>query len=398
MHFEEVILIASILVILSILTIRISNRFGIPSLLFFLVIGMLAGSDGVGGIYFDNVRLAQEFGTVALAFILFSGGLETNWKTIRPAVGGAISLATVGVLITTLLVGVVAAFLLHIPLLQGLLLGAIISSTDAAAIFSTLGSQNLKLPTRTTSLLELESGCNDPMAIFLTIGLTQLVSNPETSIVSVLLLFVEQMGIGLLCGLIFGFIAGKLIPILHLEIEGLYPVLTIALVLFIFGVTALLQGSGFLAVYLAGLVLGNSSLNRQGDLARFHDGIAWLMQIALFLSLGLLVFPSQLPGVIWIGLLLAAFLLFIARPASTLIALVLTRMPFREKIFVSWGGLRGGVPIVLATFPLLAKIPAASLFFNIVFFIVLTSVLVQGTSLPFVGRKLGVILPPEKAA
>jgi len=391
--FEEQILISSILLLLCVLVSKISHRVGIPVLLCFLGIGMLAGSDGPGGIYFDNAALAQSIGIVALTLILFSGGLDTQWQAVRPVVWSALSLATIGVLLTTVLVGLAAIFLLHVSLLEGMLLGAIISSTDAAAVFSVLQTSKIRLRERLTSLLELESGCNDPMAVFLTLDLTILLTTPHASVASLVLLFFKEMGIGALCGLLIGKGASLLIPRLHLEVEGLYPVLTIALALFVYGLTAVLGGSGFLAVYLAGMVLG-STLKEVRALNRFHDGLAWLMQIALFITLGLFVFPSHLPPIIISGLLLAGFLIFVARPVSVLISLVFDRMSIGEKLFVSWMGLRGAVPIVLATFPLLAGFSKASLFFNLIFFIVLTSVLLQGLSLTPVAKLLGVIVPP----
>ncbi|MDQ6661797.1 MAG: potassium/proton antiporter [Chloroflexota bacterium] len=395
MHIEEWLLVASVLLLLSIVAWKVSSRLGIPALLLFLGIGMLAGSDGPGGIYFDDAFVAQSVGIVALAFILFAGGLETRWKVVRPALGGALALSTVGVFLTAVVVAVFAFFLLHVSFLEGLLLGAIISSTDAAAVFSVLGARNLQLTGQIIPLLELESGCNDPMAVFLTLGLTRLLTNPHESVLAVITLFVQQMGIGAICGLLLGWIAILVISRVKLEVAALYPVLTMALVLLTYGLTATLGGSGFLAVYLLGLLLGNSSVQRINRLTRFHTAISWLMQIAMFLILGLLVFPSHLPPIIGSGLLITGVVIFIARPIGTLAALLPIRMPMREKLFVSWVGLRGAVPIVLATFPLLAGLPQAPLLFNLVFFIVLASVLLQGTTVPLVAKWLGVITPSQ---
>jgi potassium/hydrogen antiporter len=393
MHFEEWLFIASILLLLSIIAWKVSSRLGIPALLLFLVIGMLAGSDGPGGIYFDDALVAQSVGIVALAFILFAGGLETDWKTVRPALGAALSLSTLGVLLTAAVVAVFSLWLLHVSFAEGLLLGAIVSATDAAAVFSVLGARNIQLTGKLLPLLELESGTNDPMAIFLTVGLTSLLTNPHESIFSILLLFVRQMGIGTVAGLLLGVIAIWLLKRLNLDVEGLYRVFTIALVLFAYGLTALLGGSGFLAVYLVGLLLGNSTVQRVDRLSRFHDSLAWLMQIAMFLILGLLVFPSRLPAVFISGLLITGVAVFIARPVSVLLALLPVKMNFREKLFVSWVGLRGAVPIVLATFPLLAGLDRASFLFDLVFFVVLASVLLQGASVPLVAKWLGVVIP-----
>ena len=394
MHFDAWLLVSAVLLLLSILAWIVSSRLGIPALLFFLAIGMLAGSDGPGGIYFDNVFLAQSIGVVALAFILFAGGLDTEWKVVRPALGGALALSTVGVLLTAIVVALFAMLLLHISFLQGMLLGAIISATDAAAVFSVLGARQLHLKGILIPLLELESGSNDPMAVFLTIGLIQLLTDPRQSFLNVIVLFIQQMGIGAISGLVLGWVSLQLIKHLHLAVVSLYSVLTIALVLFTYGLTATLGGSGFLAVYLMGLIVGNSSIQRVNRLARFHDAIAWLMQIAMFLILGLLVFPSRLPTVAVSGLLITGVAIFIARPVSVLISLLPVKISLREKLFISWVGLRGAVPIVLATFPLLDNVPQASALFDLTFFVVLVSVLLQGTTVPLVAKWLRVVTTP----
>ena len=397
MHFDEWLLVSSLLLLLSILAWKVSSRLGIPALLLFLGIGMLAGSDGPGGIYFDDALVAQSVGVVALAFILFAGGLETDWKVVRPVLGGALSLSTIGVLLTAVIVAIFALIVLHFSFAEGLLLGAIISATDAAAVFSVLGARNLHLKGKLLPLLELESGTNDPMAVFLTIGLTRLLTNPHESVLGLLLLFVQQMGVGAVLGLLIGWAAIWLISHLNLDVEGLYRVFTIALVLFTYGLTAWLGGSGFLAVYLVGLLLGNSSVQQVDRLSRFHDSLAWLMQIAMFLILGLLVFPSRLPAVAASGLLITGVAVFLARPVSVLIALLPVKMSLQEKLFAGWVGLRGAVPIVLATFPLLAGLSKASFLFDLVFFVVLASVLLQGMSVPFVAQWLGVIDPAPAA-
>lgn len=321
MHFDEWLLISLILLLVSILAWKVSSRLGIPALLLFLGIGMLAGSDGPGGIYFDDALVAQSVGVVVLAFILFAGGVETEWQVVRPVLWGALSLSTIGVLLTAVVVAVFALLVLHVSFLEGLLLGAIISATDAAAVFSVLGARNLHLTGKLLPLLELESGTNDPMAVFLTLGLTQLLASPHEPVFGVILLFVQQMGIGAVLGLLIGWAAIWLLKRLHLDVEGLYRVFTIVLVLFTYGLVAILGGSGFLAVYLVGFLLGNSSLQRVDRLSRFHDGLAWLMQIAMFLILGLLVFPSHLPAVVGSGLLITAVAVFLARRVSVFLAL-----------------------------------------------------------------------------
>ncbi len=391
MNFDEWLLISSILLFLSIVAWIASHRLGIPALLLFLGIGMLAGSDGPGGIYFNNAAIAESIGVVALAFILFAGGLDTQWRVVRPALGAAVALATIGVLITAVVVAIFAVLIAHMSILEGLLLGGMLSATDAAAVFSVLGARKLHLSGKLLPLLELESGLNDPMAVFLTIGLIRLLTNPHESIFAVLLLFLQQIGIGAISGLALGWGAILIISRLKFDIEGLYPVLTIALVLLTYGLTATLGGSGFLAVYLVGLMLGNSRLRRVDQLNRFHDGLAWVMQIGMFLVLGLLVFPSHLPALLGIGLLITGVSVFVARPVSVLLVLLPTKMDLREKLFVSWVGLRGAVPIVLATFALLAGLRDGAFLFDLVFFVVLASVLLQGTSVPFVAKWLGVV-------
>jgi len=384
----------ALLLLLSVLASKVSERFGIPALLLFLVLGMLAGSDGPGGIYFDDAALAQFVGVTALSLILFSGGLDTDWNSVRPVFKYGLTLSTLGVLLTTLLVGLFTQVVLRSSLLEGLLLGAIVSSTDAAAVFSILRSKGVSLKGQLKPLLELESGSNDPMAVFLTISLVQLLTQPATSLANLILLFGVQMSLGVIAGYVMGKGIVFLANHLRLGYEGLYPVLTLSSVLFTYGVTNLIGGSGFLAVYLAGIVAGNHDFIHRRSLLRFHDGIAWLMQIAMFLTLGLLVFPSRLVPIGGASLLIALWLVFIARPASVFVSLFPIRaLSVREKTLVSWVGLRGAVPIVLATYPLLARIPQADLIFNVVFFIVLTSVLLQGTTIPLMARWLGVDEP-----
>ncbi len=390
---EYVLIGASVLLLISVLVSKISDRFGIPALLLFLVLGMLAGSDGFGGIYFDDPALAQFISIIALVLILFSGGLGTEWNQVRPVIKEGLLLSTFGVLITAVVVGLFASVLLGISLLEGLLLGSIVSSTDAAAVFSVLRSKGISLKGKLKPLLELESGSNDPMAIFLTIGLIQLITQPNASPLSLVGLFIQQMVIGAIVGYGIGKVMLLLVNRLKLGYEGLYPVLVLSLVFLAFGVADLIGGSGFLAVYLAGIVLGQQDFLHQKSLTRFYDGVAWIMQIAMFLTLGLLVFPSRLVPIMGVGLLIAGCLMFIARPASVFLSLLPSKLNWREKTFVSWVGLRGAAPIVLATFPLLAQLEQASIIFNIVFFVVLTSVLLQGTSLPQVAKWLRVDTP-----
>ena len=385
--------VVAVLLLLSVLASKFSDRFGIPVLLIFLGFGMLAGSDGPGGIYFDDPVIAQYVGMIALAIILFSGGLDTQWKDIRPVLREGATLSILGVLLTALVVGLFTHWVLDFDWLTSLLLGAIVSSTDAAAVFAILRARGINLKQRVKSILELESGSNDPMAVFLTIGLIQLILNPSGTFFQIALLFVRQMLIGGVIGWLAGRVALYLINRIKLGYEGLYPVLAFALIFLSFGITNLLEGSGFLAVYLAGLILGKHEFLHKRSLLRFYDGLAWLMQITLFLTLGLLVFPSQLPAIFLPGAGIALVLILAARPLGVFASLALARLPVRETLFISWVGLRGAVPIVLATYPMLAGLPEANTIFNVVFFVVITSVLVQGTSIPFAARLLRVQAP-----
>ncbi|MCP9440673.1 MAG: potassium/proton antiporter [Nitrospira sp.] len=390
---EQLLLGASILLLLSVLAGTASGRLGVPALLLFLAIGMLAGSDGPGGIHFDDPFLAQSIGVVALAFILFAGGLDTDWTTVRSQLGRGLALSTIGVAITACLVGVFATVAVGFSWLEGLLIGAIVSSTDAAAVFAVMRSRSVRLRDPLKPLLELESGSNDPMAVFLTIGLISLMTGASASVIDLVVMFLRQMVVGAAIGYGSGKLIVELVNRLRLEYEGLYPVLTLSLVLLTYSGSASLGGNGFLAVYLAGLVMGNRDFIHKRSLLRFHDGLAWLMQIAMFLVLGLQVFPSQLFPVAGIGLSFALFLMLCARPVAVFLPLALTTLSMREKTMVAWVGLRGAVPIILATFPLLAGLPQAPMMFNLVFFIVLTSVLLQGTSIPLVARWLRVDEP-----
>jgi cell volume regulation protein A len=390
-------LAGSVLLLLGILASKVSSRLGIPALVLFLAVGMLAGSEGPGGIHFNDPRLVQTMGVFALAYILFAGGLDTNRRSVRPVLREGMVLSTLGVAITALLVGWFVHATLDFSWREGLLLGAIVSSTDAAAVFAVLRSRGVNLRGNLKPLLELESGSNDPMAVFLTLGMVMLLTEPTASVLSLAPMVIWQMA----AGAAFGYLSGKgaviLVNRLRLDYEGLYSVLTLTLVPFIYGLASLAKANGFLAVYLAGMVMGNSAFVQKKSLLRFHDGLAWLMQIAMFLVLGLQVFPSHLLPVVTIGLAVAAFLMLIARPVSVFAALSLSRLTLQEKGLISWVGLRGAVPIVLATFPLLAGIGKAEILFNMVFFIVLTSALLQGSSIPLVARWLKLEAAPHGA-
>ncbi|GMV90957.1 MAG: hypothetical protein AMXMBFR82_07350 [Candidatus Hydrogenedentota bacterium] len=388
-----ILLVTGFLVLASILASRISDKLGVPALLVFLGIGMLAGSDGPGGIHFDNAEVANLVGTIALAFILFSGGLDTNWRIIRPVAARGIVLATLGVAVTAGLVGLFAWAALGFSILTGLLLGAIISSTDAAAVFSVLRGRGVGLKGQLKPLLELESGSNDPMAVFLTLSMTQILTEPDFQWAGLIPAFFLNM----LGGAIVGLAAGKLTSLmfnrLRMDYEGLYPVMSMSIVLLTFGIAEYLRCNGFLAVYLCGIMLNSADFTYRRYVVKFHDGLAWLMQIVMFLVLGLLVFPAQLPSVALKALLAALFLMFVARPVAVALGLWGSPFPWRERALVAWTGLRGAVPIVLATFPWMAGYENSVMVFHVVFFTVLTSVLVQGTFLMPVARLLKVDEP-----
>ncbi|CAN5413753.1 potassium/proton antiporter [soil metagenome] len=389
----NVLLIGSFLFLLSIFAGKTSYKFGVPTLLLFLFIGILAGSEGIVGINFDDPNLAQFIGIVALNFILFSGGLDTSWKTIKPVMWQGISLSTLGVLITALSVGVFVSFITDFTIYEGLLLGAIVSSTDAAAVFSILRSKNLGLKTNLRPTLELESGSNDPMAYFLTIAFLGLVVNQDQSLYSIVPFFLQQIIIGAILGFAFGKMSKIMINRIALDFEGLYPVLAIALMFITFSATDFLGGNGFLAVYLCAVYLGNHDIIHKRTIMKLFDGLAWLMQIVLFLTLGLLVYPSQVLPVVGIGIFVSVFMIVIARPLSVFISLMFFKMKMRRRWYISWVGLRGAVPIVFATYPLLAGIDKADMIFNIVFFVSITSVVIQGTTLSLVAKWLHVALP-----
>lgn len=390
---NQILFAAGLLFLVSILATVITPRLGVPLLFVFIIIGMIAGEDGPGNIHFADFRLTNLAGTAALAVILFDGGMRTSFKTFRVGLGPALSLATVGVLITMLVVGWLSSVVLNLPLAQGMLLGAIVSSTDAAAVFSLLSNRTVSLNSRVTSVLEIESGTNDPMAVFLTLGVIAYLQSPETfTTQQFLLLLVEHMGIGGVLGLAGGWLLARSLNRLQLN-ESLYPVFALFSCFLLFGLTALLGGSGFLAVYLAGLLVGNRKVRALASIRRFHDGIAWMAQIGMFLILGLLVSPHKLLTIALPALLIGLVLILAARPLAVVISLLPFRFPWREQAFISWVGLRGSVPIVLATFPWIAGIENAGLIFNIAFFIVLVSLLLQGWSVPLAAQMLKLFIP-----
>ncbi len=368
---------------------RAAGRLGVPVALFFVLVGMVAGTDGLGNLAFDDYALSFRLGTVALVVILFDGGLNTPLASVRQGIKPAVTLATLGVALMAGVLGVTAHFLgLDWP--QALLLGAIVSSTDAAAVFSVLRGSGLHLKQRVGVTLELESGLNDPMAVILTIALTSLAVTGEPPTWSLALDIAAQLAVGAVAGVAFGRLGGFVLRRARLPAAGLYPVLTLSLAAVAFGVPTLFNGSGFLSVYLAAMFLGNEAVRYRTGLLRVHDALGWLSQVGMFLILGLLATPSRLPAVAGLGLGLGFFAAVVARPLVVLLCLLPFKFTWPERFFLGWVGLRGAVPIVLATFPVLAGAPGAQGIFDAVFFIVLVNAVVPGASVGWMTKRLGI--------
>ncbi len=405
LSIEFFLLIASLLLFFSLVIGKTGYKYGVPTLLLFLIIGCIAGTDGLGLIDFNSPQMAQYIGVIALNVILFSGGMDTRFAEIRPVLVPGVLLATGGVLLTALLTGgfiyLITNNLFHsitLTLVESLLLASIMASTDSASVFSILRSKGLHLKENMRPLLELESGSNDPMAYMLTIVMLQLLNSPDISGWAVLGLLAKQLCLGGLCGVVLGKIAVRIINRINLNNDALYSVLLFTIMLFLFGFTSFVGGNGYLAVYAGGLFVGNSRFVHKRSSLKFFDGLTWLCQIVMFLSLGLLVNPSELLPVAGVGLLIAIFMIIIARPLAVFACLSpFKRFSFKGKLFASWVGLRGAVPIIFATYPWIEGVPHAKMMFNIVFFITILSLILQGTFIAKLAHWLHLDLPmPQK--
>ncbi|EGO63890.1 potassium/proton antiporter [Acetonema longum] len=385
-----IILLTGVLMIVGVLGARFSSKMGMPSLVFYIGVGLILGEF----FYYDNAFVTQLFGIFALIVILFEGGLQTHWEVVRPVMRPALSLATLGVAATAGVIGVCAKWLLDVSWLEGLLFGAIVGSTDAAAVFAAMGDKNVRQ--RLSATLEAESGMNDPMAVFLTVLLIGCIQSPDISWSEMLLKLFWEMALGGLTGIVFGKMAVWGVNRVQLKSSGLYPILALAFAVVAYSATSLLHGSGLLAVYLMAIILGNSDIVYRQAIFRFNEGFAWMMQIFLFILLGWLAFPEKLMAVAWQGLALSALLILVARPLGVWLSTPGREWQRNERMFIAWAGLRGAVPIVLAIYPLMAHIEKSQLIFNAVFFVVVTSALIQGSTISYLGEKLGAMAAGRK--
>lgn len=388
MRLEILLGISGLLLFLCVFANKISDKYGIPSLLLFLAMGMLAGSDGIGKIQFQNARLANYIGTIALIFILYSGGLETKWNSIKPILLRGCILSTLGVFLTAAFLFIFSHYIVGLSMEISLLLSVIVSSTDAPAVFAVLRHQKVQLQNNLKSVLEFESGSNDPMAVFLSTAAITMLNTPEVNLLQFIATFVLQMSLGTAAGLLFGRTAVYILKKWSLPYQGLYPVYGISVTLLTFSITQLINGNGFLAVYLCGIVMGNNPFILRRHLIRFNDALAWIMQISMFLILGLLVNPRELGNVVGVSFACTLLLMFAARPLAVYISLFKSSFNNKEKLLISWAGLKGAVPIILATYPLMEGFPNSQFLFNLIFFLVIISVLVQGNTLPWLAKKL----------
>ena len=401
---ENILLVGSILLFVSIIVGKTGYRFGVPALLLFLVVGMLFGSDGLG-LQFHNAKEAQFIGMVALSIILFSGGMDTKFTEIKPILSPGIVLSTFGVLLTALFTGLFIWWLsgmsgpnIHLPLSTSLLLASTMSSTDSASVFAILRSQKMNLKHNLRPMLELESGSNDPMAYMLTVVLIQLIQSSGMGASQIAFSFVIQFVVGAAAGYLLGKLAILMLNRLNIDNQSLYPILLLSFVFFTFSITDLMKGNGYLAVYIAGMMVGNNKIMHRKEIYTFMDGLTWLFQIIMFLCLGLLVNPHEMLEVAVVALLIGVFMIVIGRPLSVFLCLLPfgKRINMKSRLFVSWVGLRGAVPIIFATYPVVAGVPGADVIFNIVFFITILSLVIQGTTVSKAARIMGLSTPMEK--
>ena len=400
----NILLIGSILLFVSIVVGKTGYRFGVPTLLLFLMVGMAFGSDGLG-IQFHSAKEAQFIGMVALSIILFSGGMDTKFSDIKPILAQGIALSTLGVLLTALFAGLFIWWLsgmswtnIHFPLITSLLLASTMSSTDSASVFAILRSQKINLKHNLRPMLELESGSNDPMAYMLTVVLIQLTQSASMGIGGILSSFFIQFIVGAIAGYLLGKLAILMLNRLNIDNQSLYPILLLSFVFFPFSLTDLLGGNGYLAVYIAGMMVGNARIMHRKEINTFMDGLTWLFQIIMFLCLGLLVNPHEMIEVALVALLIGVFMIVIARPLSVFICMLPfgKKVTLKSRLFVSWVGLRGAVPIIFATYPVVEQVPGADAIFNIVFFITIVSLVIQGTTVSHMSRWLGLSMPMPK--
>ena len=400
---ENILLIGSILLFVSIVVSKTGYRFGIPTLLVFLLVGMLFGSDGLG-LQFHDASEAQFIGMMALSIILFSGGMDTKYSDIKPVLPQGILLSTFGVLLTTIFTGFFIYWIsgfsnvsITMSLMTAMLLAATMSSTDSASVFNILRSQSMNLKHNLRPMLELESGSNDPMAYMLTIVLIQFIQSAGMGVGAIVGSFVIQFMVGAGAGYVLGKLAIRMLNKLNIDNQALYPILLLAFVFFTFSITDLLKGNGYLAVYIAGIMVGNNKIMHRKDIYTFMDGLTWLFQIIMFLCLGLLVNPHEMLEVAVVALLIGVFMILIGRPLSVFLCLLpFRKITMKSRLFVSWVGLRGAVPIIFATYPVVAGVEGSNIIFNIVFFITIVSLVVQGTTISFVARMLNLSKPLEK--
>lgn len=385
----ELMIICGLVLLICITSSKVLYKFGVPMLLIFIILGMLFGSDGVVGIYFDNYELTRELCSFGLVFIMFYGGFGTNWKEAKPVARESILMSTFGVIITSGLTGLFCYFVLKTSLLEGMLIGSIVGSTDAASVFSILRSQKLNLKGEIASILEVESGSNDPIAYMLTLIVLTLMNNGGIS--SIVPTVIAQIIFGILVGVILSKITIYIMRNANFEVDGFYTIFITAIAILSYALSEWIGGNGYLSVYIAGIIIGNSKIPHKRSLVHFFDGVSWIMQIMLFFVLGLLAFPSELPSVIGSSILISIFMIIIARPIATFSVLSWFKIPFKQQLFVSWVGLRGAASIVFAIYAITSGIPLENDIFHIIFFIALLSVAIQGTLIPKVARKLDLV-------